>query len=112
MVEKEKFKAMNTEQADQLFNSIAIAINGRDVVPTDVAEETLGKGAVKFAKSKETKGFHTCNYLFTGVTIDGKNHYISYLTRLGFLQAVTYNNVLAKGRIFDDKAAFDLSGNY
>lgn len=101
---------MNTEQAGQLFKSMAISINGRDVAPVDAVEKALGKEAVQYAKKKESKWVYTHDYAFTGVMKTDSSHYISYLTEKGFLYAVTYDNIMANGRVWNTEESEDNGG--
>lgn len=76
---------MNKEKATNIFENNSCLIGGRDVIPISVAEELVGSAAVKFARRPGTSLFNAfaiCDSVF-----------MPYLTKEGFLMAVTYLNV-------------------
>ena len=81
-------KELNLEQTEKLFRDNAIMIGGRDYVPTDTAEKLLGRNAVKYAN----KLGEDYNCYSTGELGGFKE--IVYLTKNGFIKAVTFKNIM------------------
>lgn len=81
----------NLEAAEELFQNHAILIKNRDVIPEDRAVSLLGADAIEFAKRMCPDGFNGYGIGF---------HTMFYLTKQGFLIAVTHCNVanLAKSK--------------
>lgn len=79
----EEKQMMNKEKATNIFENNSCLIAGKDVIPISVADEIVGPEAVKFAKKPGMfNAFAICDSVF-----------MPYLTKEGFLMAVTYLNV-------------------
>lgn len=83
---------LNKTQAKELFEKEAILFGENDGIPLYRAIELLGKNAVEFAINKNDPKYKlTLTYNIFLVPI---NNSVEYLTFSGFLQAVTYNNII------------------
>lgn len=81
---------LNKTQAKELFEKEAIFFGENDGIPLYRAIELLGKNAVEFAINKNNPKYTlTCNIFSVPI-----NNSVEYLTFSGFLQAVTYNNII------------------
>ena len=80
---------LNEAQAMDIFTRYAVFIGDRDVLPLSRAFDLLGSDALEYIGGK-----HTLKRPLYGSYGVGKDGLIWYLTREGYLLAVTYNNIV------------------
>ena len=79
---------LNRVQAMDIFTRNAVLIGDRDVLPMDRALELLGYSAMSYIADR-----HTIERPLYG-RYDAGGGCIQYLTREGYMLAVTYNNIM------------------
>lgn len=75
---------MNKEMATALFDRNSCLVEDRNVIPKDIAVKLTSEKAVEFAKRMKSDSF-------SGYGIGEYTMY--YITRSGFLLAITYMNI-------------------
>ena len=89
---------LNEEQAETLFYSNAVLINGEDMVPVSCATDLLGATSVAYSRviaerAIKEKGESCREQFFTSWNLtDGTG--IEFLTQHGFFLVVTYHNII------------------